>query len=105
MSKNKRIPALVQTAASQQEKRVIQRAASMAEVCLITDLQMMPGMPKEEREAFLSFITAMHNLAGGVKLDPEEAMSWGMSFTAAPAEASDALRQAVQEEARKDMLQ
>ena len=89
MSKSKRIPALVQTAASQQEKRVIQRAASMAEACLITDLQAMPGMPEEERQAFISFITAMHNLAGGLKLDPYETMAWGIApQPIAPAEPS-----------------
>lgn len=86
MSKNKRIPALVQTAASQQEKRVVQRAASMAEACLITDLQMMPGMPQEERKAFVSFITAMHNLAGGMRLPEEEAMEWGIMPVAVPVE-------------------
>lgn len=79
MSKNKRTPALVQTAASQQEKRVMQRAAAMAENCLITDLENMPGMPKEERQAFVSFITAMHRVAGGMKLDYEEVMAWGIA--------------------------
>jgi|SRR6185312_10794996 len=89
MSKNKRIPApLAQTAASQQEKRVMQRAASMAEACLITDLQMMPGMPQEERKAFVSFITAMHNLAGGLKLDPQEAMEWAIAPVPVAAEPS-----------------
>lgn len=86
--KQKRIASLVQTKTAQQEKQVIQRAASMAEACLITDLQMMPGMPQEERKAFVSFITAMHNLAGGLKLDPQEAMEWAIAPAPVAAEPS-----------------